>query len=384
MKIGILTQPLHTNYGGLLQAYALQTVLERMGHEAQVVRREWFWNHPDSRWVKTLIWLKAMVCRVLHRPVYVPVSSEEENAISRFTSVFISDNIKVTSRIYTNRSLKKEVRNQCFDAYVVGSDQVWRPRYSPCITNFFLDFLAREKHIRRVAYAASFGVDGWEYTPEQTECCAALAGRFDAVSVREDSGITLCRKYLHTEAVHVLDPTMLLEKEDYERLVGNVGEPLSDGKLFCYILDADDEKTALMRRISQFTGLLSFSVMAKLPATLKNRRQHLEDCVFPPVTRWLRGFMDAEMVVTDSFHGCVFSIIFNKPFWVVGNAGRGMARFSSLLSMYGLEDRLVTPSSFREIDVNRPIDWSRVNACRKEWQQKSLGFLSEALNQKHI
>jgi len=108
--------------------------------------------------------------------------------------------------------------------------------------------------------------------------------------------------------------------------------------------------------------------------TMKNINQ----CVFPPVTKWLRGFMDASFVVCDSFHGAVFSIIFNKPFLVIANQGRGMARFYSLLRMYGLEDRLVTD----DMDISlleKPIDWIVVNRKREEMKDISLAFLRENL-----
>ena len=105
----------------------------------------------------------------------------------------------------------------------------------------------------------------------------------------------------------------------------------------------------------------------------------LEDCVFPSVTAWLRAFMDAEMVITDSFHGWVFSIIFNKPFWVIGNEERGLARFNSLLSMFELRNRLIKADRIPS-DLSVPIDWNKVNATRKYWQEKSSNFLKTHLN----
>ena len=119
--------------------------------------------------------------------------------------------------------------------------------------------------------------------------------------------------------------------------------------------------------------------MPKLKLTKENAKKHLNDCVFPSVTKWLRAFMDAEMVITDSFHGCVFSIIFNKPFWVVGNKERGQARFSSLLSLFKLEDRLISVDDIESINWNTPIDWDSINNTKKEWQDLSLSFLTENL-----
>ena len=261
----------------------------------------------------------------------------------------------------------------------MGSDQVWRPLYSPCITNYFLDFLSTDDKVKKVAYAASFGVDDWEFTEEETIVCRDLLKSFDGVSVREDSAVDLCAKYLDREdALHVLDPTMLLEKEDYIHLVEKENEPKSEGNLFCYVLDKSEEKDKIINAIAGEINAAPFTRMPKCPKTYENLKNRLEDCVFPTVTSWLRAFMDADMVVTDSFHGCVFSIIFNKPFWVIGNKGRGMARFNSLLSLYGLQNRLIN-SDCKPIDINAPIDWARINAVKKEWQEKSVDFIKANL-----
>ncbi len=89
--------------------------------------------------------------------------------------------------------------------------------------------------------------------------------------------------------------------------------------------------------------------------------------------------MDAKMVLTDSFHGCVFSIIFNKPFWVIGNKERGNARFDSLLKLFNLEDRRIDLNKINGIDITKEIDWEKVNTIKNEWQEKSLTFIKENL-----
>ena len=118
--------------------------------------------------------------------------------------------------------------------------------------------------------------------------------------------------------------------------------------------------------------------MPKCSISNKNLIDRIEDCVFPTVTSWIKAYIDAEMVITDSFHGCVFSIIFNKPFWVIGNRSRGMARFNSLLEMFGLENRLITPDNLPS-DFKAPINWDEVNQKRKHLQKYSMDFLTNAL-----
>ena len=248
----------------------------------------------------------------------------------------------------------------------------------------FLSFIFGLDDIKRISYAASFGSDKWEYDDVLTADCAKYAQEFDAISVREDSGVNLCKHNLGVEAKHVLDPTMLLDKEDYIALVKAENEEESCGNLYYYFLDPSDEKKNALKTIAARTGLKPFSVIPKYNSdhrTKENVKNEIEDCVYPSVTKWLRAFMDTEMVVVDSFHGMVFSIIFNKPFWVLGNPKRGMSRFLSLLKIFHLENRLVTPDTLEQLDVWTKINWDEVNRIRGEWRNLSLSFLNDNLGE---
>ena len=107
------------------------------------------------------------------------------------------------------------------------------------------------------------------------------------------------------------------------------------------------------------------------------KKEKLEECIFPPVEQWLRAFMDAKYIICDSFHGMVFSIIFNKPFWVIENKRRGNARFDSLLELFGLENRKIYDTEIEKIDFTQPINWEKVNSIKKEWQLKSIKYLKD-------
>lgn len=374
MKICILTQPLHFNYGGLLQAYALQQALKRLGHQVWTEDREY--NYTLKSRLKVLIF-RMLSLIPFQKKIAPPVTNEQKMYIRKKTNLFKEKYISTTETIHTTS--KEQLEKYHFNAYVVGSDQVWRPMYSPRIENYFLDFTIG-KQVKRVAYAASFGTSNWEFSPRQTKRCAALAKHFDAISVREQSGIELCRNYFGVEAEQVLDPTMLLEKEDYEEIVKVEEEIKSPGSFFCYILDDTPQKQNVIMQAAKVCGLKPFRVMPELPFTPQNAHSHLEGCVYPRVTQWLRAFMDAEMVVTDSFHGCVFSIIFNKPFWVIGNKERGLARFDSLLSTFGLEHRLLSVDELQHVDWKAGINWNRVNTKREALKEKSLLFLKNNLS----
>lgn len=374
MRIGVLTLPLHNNFGGILQAYALQKVLNNLGHNAELIDKPrdvslglWYRKYP--------VYFKRAIQKYLMRKEIVVRADVEQNKISdtiaQHTDAFINNRI---SRIFTKDFTN--IQEKDFDAIIVGSDQIWRPKYFfSAIENAYLDF-AKEWNIKRIAYAASFGTEEWEYNDEQTTNCAELLKIFNAVSVRESSAVKLCNEKFKVEALHVLDPTMLLEKNDYINLIQETDTARSDGNLFCYILDESTEKARIIDNIAKKKGLTPFYVNSRYEdpnAPLKERIQQ-------PVEKWLRAFHDAEFVITDSFHACVFSIIFNKPFIVYGNKERGMARFESLLTLFELEDRLVSST----LEVNKvlqvPIDWERVNSIHKQMKEKSLSFLTKNLN----
>lgn len=379
MKIGILTQPLYCNYGGLLQCYALQKTLQRMGHDAVVLQREW--NRQYTFKGACAYYAKLLVKKLLGRKVswHYYIAQEKRDYIACETNKFTNRYINPRSeRCYTTEQLRQEVDLLKLDAIIVGSDQVWRPYYSPCQSNYFLDFLPHDSQIKRISYAASFGGADWnEWSYKLTEQCAGLLQKFDAVSVRELSGIRLCKEHFDVEAVQVLDPTLLLDKEDY---LAVINKPLQNrGTLFNYVLDRSYEKQYIIQKIATQTQKKPFDSMPELDDSVYNLYGDIEKAVYPPVENWLSAFVEAEMVVTDSFHGTVFSIINNKPFWVIGNEGRGMARFETLLSIFGLENRLMSIKTLDETDFNAPIDWDKVNAKKAEMQKESLEFLNEAL-----
>lgn len=386
MKIGILTQPLHNNYGGLLQNYALQQVLIRAGHEVETID----WHSPKVGGLRFFLYrvkwtlLPAIFPHKYRKPKwafkYVP-TAKELAVIRQNTNHFIDAYIRHTPPVQSLDGFARQAEEGQYEGYVVGSDQCWRPKYNSFLPAMFLSFV-ENKDVKRIAYAASFGTDKWEFTPKMMALCGTLAHRFDLVTVREESGVTLCKEHLGVEAVHVLDPTMLLTKEDYICLIEAEKEPRSAGTLFNYILDPDVPKIAFVNRVAENMKLNPFKVLPKYQAeirTKKNIKKQIEDCVYPSVTTWLRAFMDAEMTIVDSFHGVIFSILFNKPFWVIGNHKRGMSRFTSLLKIFGLEDRLLDENELDSVDYTRPIDWIRVNSLLEKHRKKSKEILFHSI-----
>lgn len=373
MKIGILTLPLHTNYGGILQAYALQTVLERMGHEVVVFDK--ILPEPSlPLWKCPFVYSKRLVNKLLGRKDNIVFLEQYVSKIKPIIQQNTNKFIKIYIHRVSFKTFAKIPNADTFNAIIVGSDQVWRPIYfgEDHVDDAFLAF-ARGWNIKRIAYAASFGVDKWEYSPLQTETCKALLHNFDAISVREESGVKLCRECLECKAQLVLDPTMLLDKSDYVKIIKTSNVPKSKGNLLVYILDETLDKTALIKNIADKYNLKPFRV----GSNTENIHAPLNERIQPPVEEWLRGFYDAEFVITDSFHACVFAILFEKQFVVIGNKKRGMSRFISLLSQFGLENRLIAENS--NVSAVDYIDFTLLRNRLAELKEKAMFFLYKSL-----
>lgn len=377
MKIGILTLPLNSNYGGVLQAYALQTVLKRMGHDVLEVelKKNLRWQYPPL-WKIPLSFGKRFLFKYIVRRKNQKILLERYER--KIYPLLVHDIFDFISKYINQFKVDKFI--DCkgkFDVWICGSDQIWRYKYYPFfegdIANVYLKFLGDDS-CKRIAYAASFGTDNWEYPAKETAECKNWIQKFDAVSVREETGVKLCSTYYDIKAKHVLDPTMLLSKDDYVDLIEKSDVPKSKGNLFCYILDNTDEKMNVVKNIEKQRHLSPFF----MNGDCGNWTEDLEKRIQPPVESWLRAFYDSEFIVTDSFHACVFSILFHKQFLVIGNKERGLARIYSLLSMFCLEDRLTSDTG---LDINRmkTIDYDRVDEILAKHREESRTFLIQAL-----
>lgn len=370
MKIGIFTLPLHTNYGGILQAYALYATLQKMGHTPCMISKCTPPPLPPA-WKAPFTYGLRKFKRWRGKKNLVVYKERNKQIIARHTQPFVD---KYLPNQCGNHGIDgRQIRE--LDAVIVGSDQIWRPRYARPIERSFLDF-TRKQPLRRIAYAVSFGSDTWEYTPEQTVRCAALAKQFTGISVREDKGVDLCRQHLGVEALHVLDPTLLLRAEDYKQLIGQKPTAASPGDMMAYILDATPEIRQEIQEIGARLHLTPFFANSET----ENQDLPAEERIQPPVEHWLQGFADASFIVTDSFHACVFSILFNKPFLVFGNPARGLSRIESLLKIFHLENRLVTPGQDLTGPIQQSIDWEQVNRILESERTKAMNFLKGALS----
>ena len=381
MKIAILTQPLGKNYGGILQAYALSKILSEQGHDVVVVNRLFPRISQTRKYLgifkRTLLrFFKAGDTRIV--PHYLR-DKESRLVYSELVS-FVHDNIKLSRGVYNSEGLRSLQSEYSFDAYVVGSDQVWRPKYSPNILNYFADFLEDNASVKLIAYAASFGVDKWEFTPHQTALVSHYVKKFKSISVREKSGLTLCSEFMNVEAELALDPTMLVSLESYLSLIKTADNTAqTENYLFFYLLDETEANMRLLKHISDKYVLGTRRV---LPAHRfeNDNYENVRDCLYPSIGVWLDSIANSSLVFTDSFHGTVFSILFNKPFFVYVNKARGASRFESLLGVFNLEDRIISEETdIKDFDYDSKINWPEVNTILEQQKTKSLLFLTNSL-----
>lgn len=366
-NISIVTLPLWGNYGGLLQAYALHQACSHIGvkpmcHQSFLNFRK---REPRS-FSKKFAGLKERL-RLLFNPAKTTPPCVWDQLIDR-TESFITRHLPETY-------LVQETDVSAIQRFVVGSDQVWRCAYAKKRSSpsfYFLDFATPDQRRMSFAYAASFGADEWEGNPQETARCKELLQEFKSVSVREFSGIDICRDTFGVTPVRMPDPTFLLERKSYEQLIRSEHTRRPGQKYFAsYVLDGSAETALLMEQISKDTQLYHQRLMPTPDATRGRDR------FFVSVEQWLRYMRDCEIVITDSFHGCVFSIIFNKPFVCLGNADRGSARFETLFRIFDVQQRLVQKQTVNNVikTLHLPIDWERINFTLEKERQLGLNFL---------
>ena len=365
------TLPLvHGNYGGTLQAYALQRALREQGcyaiTETPIGPGRSLREHV--RVVKNLL-LGRELAPERHPHILRRISCE----LSQFVQANINNTVK--------RSLNSKLPRRKFDVAIVGSDQVWRPAYTRGIERSFFEDVSPGSTTRLMSYAASFGKDSLEeFGASETESCSRLLGRFESVSVREASGAQLCSELGYLNARVVADPVFLLPAQHYLDLA-HAPNPRYRSGARAFTLDSYADLDKHIRSLCSHHNLpFAGYFYPPKPTSAAEFRSDPARYALPSMSRWLREIATSELIVTDSFHVCAMSLILGTPFIALGNPARGQSRFESLLDTFGLR-RLLTSSPETMCSIRLPSndEFSDVSTAIHELRTAGIEFLREAI-----
>ena len=339
------------NYGAVMTSYALYKLLCDLGYYPSLV------NHTGH---------SSIPC----------VYRDKNNSFRRF---FEDKEICITKQLSCAEDFQE--LNNNFGIFLVGSDQLWRYRYTKRLGLFYyLDFVAPSK--KRIAFGTSFGTNPCEAPQDFRDKASLLLSMFSGVSSRERDGVSVLEKQYHTKADFVLDPVFLCDKKHYEECaLQSRRDAPKQGFILSYILDPKPEYQDIIHAVASSENAEIINLLdAYTFEQTRNIMYRIKPVENPTPDDWMFYMMNSKHVVTDSFHGLCFAIIFNKPFTVIANEKRGLSRFKSLLAEFGLEDYLMSGvDDFERVKQLPEVSWANVNERLSELKNQSITWLKHKL-----
>ncbi len=387
MKIGIITLwQSNDNYGQILQCYALQQQLLNLRHEPYLIRYDIenrFGKIKVSLWKKLLkvlliypaiksLKLKRQKQKVAELKVYNILRNKERDFES-----FRKKHFLVSDKIYSNLQ-HLQISPPIADAYIVGSDQVWAHLLDKKENQaMFLNF--GNKNIKRIAYAPSFSMSS--YPKKLKAQLKENLGRFNSLSVREQTGVEICKELGYNVQI-VVDPTMLIKREDYSKIAS---EDNYGTYIYLYYLNISHPDEIEWKKLHEFSENFNIRIIAT-PSSGYIQGQELFDDVeyrYASIPQWINLINNAKLVVTTSFHGVVFCILHHTPFiyfLLKGKFARGNNRVISLCNMLGLSNRIWSNTSSFDSLSKQDIKWEEVDEKLNAYRLESIDFLNKALS----
>lgn len=373
MKIGIMTfWESKNNYGQILQLFALQTTLNKLGHDSFLIkyRRIAPVNKENLLLKLNPIYLLRLIFSSIRRFIRKATHKDDEE---RKFDAFKKEHIVFGEYEYLNFNDLKE-NPPIADVYVVGSDQVWNNNFSVSAEAFLLGF--GDKKVKRVAYAASFGEK--TLSEDTKQLFEKYIHDFDSVSVREQSGLDICSSLNVSNPKWVLDPTLLFTKADWSEMLGLSDTVEVNKSIFIYTLGNSE----IVDR-DKFIGYVNSLKECRIIHSSANN--DISGNILPTIPEWVSNIKNAKMVITTSFHGMVFCLLNNTNFIILPNTGHAAGmneRILSLLILLGLEDHLIEQFSESKVSniFSKNIDWNQVNTILEHQRQFSIEFIQNALD----
>ncbi len=350
-KVAIITFHRAINYGAVLQTVALSTYLKNKGYEVNVID---YRSSFIEQSYKTKISLSPSGLKQL---IYLPFTERKKRSFRSF----VANNVDLTKPIYSKEELKALAEN--YDFIITGSDQVWNGRWTDNDEAYFLDFCPADK---RVSYAASIGKP--EITDEEKERFKRLVADYKSISVREKSGKPILQELMDNEINVNCDPVALLKPDEWNKLAV---APKEKNYVLVYMLVPSqslmDSAVALSKKLNCELLLISDNMRKQYNATYKR---------FLTVEQFLGLFSNAKYVVTNSFHGSMFSVVFEKPVFVELQKYKGApnSRLSDLLSNLGMDNCIL--ESIDQIENLPDIDYDEVREKLDLMRKSTDGYFA--------
>jgi Polysaccharide pyruvyl transferase. len=365
MKAAIITTHTVPNYGAVLQTYATQEIIRKYGYETEVID---YWRHSNKPNImfksglrNSKFWNRNVFSRIGYYVLAYPVYRIRRS----FRDIFVKEKVNLTPRKYFSETeIEADIPEA--DVYITGSDQVWNSECNDGIcTPFFLKFVPAGG--KRISLASSFGkacLDDWE--KEQTK---ELLKKYDYISVRESSGLDILNDIGINNAVHLMDPTLIAGAETWCRFAS---KPKCRKYLLIYQLNANDQMDQYAAAVAKKLDL-DFIRIGMTPSDFRKSGRVV---LFPSVQKFVSLFKYADYVVTDSFHGTAFSIMFEKQISVF-MPPLFRTRLESILAMTGLKERVVSEGN-RSLE-SAVIDYKPVRQILSLERLKAEEYLNTAL-----
>lgn len=382
MKIGIITfWQSNDNYGQVLQCFSLQQQLIKLGHKPFLIKYV-----PLQKTVQTSIAEKLWKLIQIY-PIFLKLrkmqKAKQAKAFALKNRQRKFDEFRV-KHIITNGVIYhglSDIQNNPpdSDCYICGSDQVW----SMLLDNdenqaFYLNF--GDKDTKRIAYAASFGRD--VYPMELNGKLHNMLVKFDAVSVREKSGIGICKK-VGIQAVDVLDPTLLLSMKEYVQIIEKPS--VREKYFYTYFLNITSEKDLYWEALLDYANQHGFKSISTTSSGYFIGKEICSNTeyVYATIPQWLGYIQNAEFVATTSFHGVAFCLIMHTNFIyfpLKGVHSRANSRVISLLDYLGLHEKIFDGNMTIKQCIEHPIDWNKIEAKLNVKKNASISFLENSLH----
>lgn len=363
MNIKVITRHAVSNYGSLLQAIATLIVLERLGYETEIID----YIRNDERGLNGILtWLrgkKGWNDNLAKKLIYILLRYPEEKAAEIQFKKMRTKYLKLTKRCCNKDDLKKLDA----DIFMTGSDQVWGLTLNDTYDDsYFLAFVERHK---KLAYAASFGRT--DFSNKIINEYKKLLSTYSGISVREDSAINMLKSWNIPCAGQVLDPTLMLTDEYWNKLAN---KKINKKYVLVYQIHNGKKLNYYAKRFSKHVGLPLIRVSPYLHQIVRGGKL----CWLPDISSFLSYIKNCSYLITDSFHGTAFALNFNKQFIEVLEDETAGIRNQSILRLTHLEDRIVTNLNDYTI-CNNYIDYAPVNMILDKERERSLNILKSIL-----